>query len=1168
MKSETMKRTTAKNVPVDEEPFVPRYVYKTSALFMIYLIVSLSFVIAISQRAEATFNVQVTGEDKLPSYRRMNDTTLITVLADSSTVKLLSGGGALNLSCVNATGGGYKCTYSFPSAYQAPGAYTLSLQQASGSPATTTATYVVDGSPPLFTRADVTQLGGSVSASYDVLDKASAASSSCSGVQSVSLVVNDNTVATDAPASGSCVASGLLTGEAPGLNGETRIYLLATDRLGNTGTSQVITRVMDTVPPAIPSSFRLLRNNADVTQLSSEAATDIRVTLEVVVTEDRLASVAIDASSLTKDPSLAQAYKELRPSCANEDGVNTCTVPNVKLNPSSENVVITMTARDTSGNVATGTASKNLKLQNTKPYVTYLGTAAPRCEETCYVKTGQAELVALITAPGGMRGNGLFVDIGGTTVVARNCTSLGGDGWQCLLTAYVKGTSGTKKTLRVLPQSMDDLGNSVESFSREIIIDADTPSIVGAPKLDTSCPTAGQQLTVLVQAKDKTASKLKIFANTSDVTDRDTVESWCDPVPNKEQEFSCVLVLDSFVSIHTTGTVPIILSDQAGNSVKMTLELEVCEAEADATPNYIMKIEPSSSLPTVDKRVASLIPYRVLIPLKVTLKGSAKPVQVRRVTCDGIFTPGPSYVMNELSKAPVLVTHYYSQSVWPNGTVPLNCTLEFTIRRGNLVYVKPEVEKVNLALPLVRQELGNPGEAIREKQLGLAKEVQEMQKKIDKKAKLDDMLGKNCQMVENIAKMNNALVAIKGVLYAVSLVLVGFFGSGAALWAKSNLLLSEIHSFVNTYLWPPGWLPSAGAPGQAIGYFIKYVCAIYTCKLYDIDAWTSFGIEAASRSDAYGAWMSKGDNPQTLPDGYSWGPGGVAVDAQGNKLENVAQYTIVDDEMSVHITDPVEPGTLRLGFGTGYLAAPENYFIETKSGNIVDKQYYNAPERPKGSYVNLREYQEGYFDGMDSAAKNYFERNWIVDPYKNQKYDALCLPAQLYNLRKEKQLKCIQMKCIDEMAVKGLPITQCEQRYSTQHCLYVEGAQTRMHGEFAKKLLEAAGQVVLRVGISLGMSLLFRRSCPALYSITAIGADSATIIPDGCTLTSEAGVIRWSNLDCGAKSVGCGFFGLALSLPELMNMVENPWADWSVVPAGDDYCSGLTQWNVTEDGSA
>gem|GEM_PF-1985982 len=1135
--------------------------WKGVALFMVYLTVSLIFVSALALRADAVLQVQVTGQDQVPSFRRTNDTTSITVFADSNLVTLLSGAGGLNLSCTNATNG-YLCTYTFPEAYQSPGRYSLTLQQSAGTPPTTTTSYVVDGTPPAFSRAEITQLGGSVSAAYTIRDTASATTSDCSGLAMVKLIVNDNVVASDALSG--CDASGVLTGAAPGIDGQAKIYLLAMDALGNAGTSAVVTRAIDTVPPILPTTFQLLRNGADVMQLSTDAAAVQRADLVFTVTESALKSVTVDASGLTQEPALQAAYKTLTPACTGDE-TKTCIVRDLQLDPASGDLSITVTARDASGNSASGQAVKTLAIENTKPTIAYLGRADLRCD-TCYLGSGTNILLAEVDAPGGLRGGGLFLTTPDGTLAAQNCTNTQGSSWSCTFAYAVTGTSG-QKTISVSPASMDDLGNAFSPLSKTFKLDTKRSQVIGAPKADALCPAAGQTLTVTATVKD-TSPSLRIWANVSDVTDRENTTGTCTP---GDDGFLCTLTIDSFVSVHTKGEVPITVTDEAGNTAQMLLKLEVCEAEPDATPNYITGIDPSGPLPIVDKRLASLIPFRVNVPLKLTFKGNAKVTQVRRVTCDNPFMlRNQAYMLNEFSQYPVLAAYYQYDGAWPNGTVPLNCTVDFTIRRGNTIYLKPESENLSFSLPVARQELGNPGDAIREKENNLVADINKLQDRIKSKAAIDNSLGKVCKMAEMLGEANAALQAVKAVLYSIAVALVGTgIGSaaGIALWAKANLVLSSFHNFVNTYIWPVGWISGGGvAKGgvgavgaaqafgagkaklsvQAIGYMVKWTCGLYECKMYDAGEWAKLGLETKTVQN----FLDKQTNKWT-GDEKAW------------------QSAFGKDEL--HVTSK---GGFSLFRPSG--TSDEYYLFDPGSGSyIFDLVSFTARGavlpfmygRGDGSSLGqtapdqLQYQTNSYVDAVSSITGD----NWIVNPYRSTRYDGMCIPAQLYNARKEKQLKCIELKCIREAAEKGMPITQCEEQFSAQSCLYLESAQARTHGSIGNILLGAVAQIALQMVLGYLVQRAFKTGCQPLYSIfeidlqgTATAGAASQASPDiSCNVKGEPGVHLWSNILCGSRAVACGLIGAAFNFQELAGFADSLRAENPTVPTGQDFCEGL-----------
>ncbi len=1097
---------------------------QAASLFMIYLVLSLTVLTAYSLRATAVFQGSVKGQDDISGYRRLNDTTIVTVLADTDLVNIL-GNPPLNLSCTSLDNGQYACSYTFPYSSQGPGQYKLDVRQETNPPQTTSLKYSVDGTPPHAETFLPLQRGQELSATYTVVDTASPAPG-CSGLKSLQLVANEQVVATT-NLSG-CRAQGVIAGKAPGLSGPIELYLVMTDVLGNTGQSQKIVKTVDTVPPGLPSGYTLLRGGRELTAYSTEAATTVTATLKFHLTEDLLDTVTVNATSL--NPSAVR----LAPGCAQNGTGYDCTVP-VTLKPTAPSgetsFPITITARDRAGNTARGVAYTTLQIENTKPVITYLGR--PDQCATCYATNGPTRVVALVEAPGGMASNGLFFSTNRQTVQA-SCNSTGGT-WTCIADVPFRGAHGSEQRLSVTPNSMDDLGNLMTgTLEKRFLIDTKKPEITEKPSVDVACPVAGQTLTVTFDAKDD-SQKLFITANTSSVTDRDEVRAVCEQ--NEPKTFHCSLPIDGFFSTHTNGDVPITVADEAGNEQRLLLKVEVCEAEGEVTPNYITSVAPSGQLPVVDKRIASLVPFKVLLPLTLSLVGRARVSQVRSVRCTTPQIVG-AYVMNEFSKSPILVTSYYSNSVWPNGTVSLNCTLDFTMRRGNVVYLKPERENLSLELPLVGQELGNPGEAIRAKEQALVADINKLQEKIKSKAAIDNSLGKICRLAETIGNVNAALQAVKSLLYGIA-TLFSWAGA-AAFWVQVNEALSGFHAIVNNFVWPEGWLPT----GQnTIGLLVKTLCGLYTCKIYDAGTWAGFIMEASIR----GNWLGIGSLATPTPKEED-----IGISEDGHEYE-------FEDGKWVRPGESYDPGELRLvragnpltayrgSDGSIYVynqeAFEELYLSDTQSKSNFN-EWLSSGEGVRITYEDILAGATPSTQTINWIVNQTFAKlsdeiqgdNWIVNPFRSTRYDSMCIPAQLYNLRKEKQLKCIELKCIREMAPTGLPITQCEQKYAAQACLYLESAQARMHGSISEILQNAVKQIAIQLIIGTGTLLIFYGACHEIY------VDMITV---------------WDPLPVGFKSVACGLTGTAFALREIQSFLKGIGVTNPTVPNGPDFCEGI-----------
>lgn len=85
-------------------------------------------------------------------------------------------------------------------------------------------------------------------------------------------------------------------------------------------------------------------------------------------------------------------------------------------------------------------------------------------------------------------------------------------------------------------------------------------------------------------------------------------------------------------------------------------------------------------------------------------------------------------------------------------------------------------------------------------------------------------------------------------------------------------------------------------------------------------------------------------------------------------------------------------------------------------------------------------------EGEPTTIQQFLVYEW--KPYKSihVAQACQCIPAISYNMQKEKQIKCIYKKCIEQNAEMGLPITECDKTLRQQQCLYVDGAAWRVAG--------------------------------------------------------------------------------------------------------------------------
>lgn len=104
--------------------------------------------------------------------------------------------------------------------------------------------------------------------------------------------------------------------------------------------------------------------------------------------------------------------------------------------------------------------------------------------------------------------------------------------------------------------------------------------------------------------------------------------------------------------------------------------------------------------------------------------------------------------------------------------------------------------------------------------------------------------------------------------------------------------------------------------------------------------------------------------------------------------------------------------------------------------------------------------------------------SWVIDPYKSIHYDGLCIPAYIYNLKKERQIDCMYLRCLEQQQGVLAPKIMCDGNYKVNKCLYLDSAEYVLGGShvwksFGKGLWDSFENTALSIAIGIG----YRRLC-------------------------------------------------------------------------------------------
>ena len=168
---------------------------------------------------------------------------------------------------------------------------------------------------------------------------------------------------------------------------------------------------------------------------------------------------------------------------------------------------------------------------------------------------------------------------------------------------------------------------------------------------------------------------------------------------------------------------------------------------------------------------------------------------------------------------------------------------------------------------------------------------------------------------------------------------------------------------------------------------------------------------------------------------------------------------------------------------------------------------------------------------------------WIFDPYKSIHYAemCLCLPAYVYNLKKEKQIKCMYRNCIQNHMVQQISTENCDIAHRERECLYVESAQLKRYG-YLGGLGDRLLQYITDNALLLGSTIAYLWYCKKYIHIPELSCGDALV----------TGV--WKG---GWKPTICGNVGSALTIFEMYNIVNSEFSynNYDQELKGEDYCT-------------
>jgi len=748
---------------------------------------------------------------------------------------------------------------------------------AGGDAGTRTGYIVVDNKAPAVTSFSITpELVGSQALrfSYSIEDYAykPGDKSMCSGISRIEFynfdasfveVIDINT--DDCTASGSIDFDSSLFAE-----GGNTIYAKAFDRFEQESDPEEDSFSVDRTGPEIDTaSFKVVDAEGNSIEFIGVEPIEAELSVEISGADLDPNSVAADLSELNVERT---DYTAVKASCVPLPGKTRCTWSvSIKLDSSgTKNVYVD--ASDYSGNPAAATLSKSFVLDDMAPVVTEIKTDKVYGGIN-YAFTYGNTITASITEVGvGIDKNDiiLYIDKAGST--ADYC-----DAGACYWYDVDFAQEGTSEAL-IGYDSTDKLGNHIDSFDADIIVDATAPeyismeySIIGGalPAYDYLKTLDSLEITINVKEKNIIA---EAYADFSSII-QGAGKVIADDCTRTDDTYTCTWrtspvdvegYIDDFVYFNFT--------DGAGNSLVVTSPVEVYELTDAALDYWTHKVSCSPEL--IDRQTTEFVNHRIYCHVK--LLGNAETIGINLEECTG-----PTEYLDE---APVLLSNNPgSTDPYIKFTLPaektditqldFTCKLRIVSKISTQITRYPEVEEVPVTIGFYNMPLGEYSDEVN-KDIKAAKEfawyIDDWVEDLNNILRYGDLI---CNTMGALAKLYNTLSAI---------------GTALAIGEKEYPPLSEIRKKVQSAQEGLGGLSKDQFGG---GEGFQKFCKFMSCRLFYDEAWG--GEDSKGGKESIGSKVGKWQH--TVMDNANW------VATAGDRAAGLEAWTNTDDLSEVRM---------------------------------------------------------------------------------------------------------------------------------------------------------------------------------------------------------------------------------------------------------------------------
>ncbi|HLD89098.1 MAG TPA: hypothetical protein VI894_02730 [Candidatus Nanoarchaeia archaeon] len=983
------------------------------SVFLMFLIVTLPL-------ASAEFiTVKIYNYNSIEGYASKDDLYTIEAVAkitgDANITKnqvKIAGSQFDVCNLLNEAQGTFRCYFNSYTNVLGAGVHTFDVKlydDANNAVDSRSAVLIVDDASPELTFFEISQKSINENATIRFTAKDSACSASgcsgkCSGISEIKLFANEFEVSYANISSSRCENSGTAYLNLSSYNGRVEACGQAVDSIGKPSQKKCANISIDTQGPSFEWSGVSGSEGANLDYAKGPTKTVIsfNVSDDSGVKRD---SVQVDVKDLIKSEREARRSAECEVVFFNH---SICRVSQEIDFTEERSGSITVGAEDLLGNSATASFPFTIGYDNESPKIEFLGTDAPN---QSYAKAVGNTFIAKIKKTKSQISNkNAVLDVSSfgreQRIPADECVYA--TEWMCIWKDISVSESRDGPAVALL-NLRDNAGNSaVGKTSLRMTIDKEIPKILNySPVAEgltaPDCPVPGEtpQYNFIVQD----SSPAFIYVDATNISDNaELIKAGCPAVELEGRAsniWNCTIGIDKLKSGPITANINFTISDSAGNERIAIKKIEVCAGDSNKIPNFLRLQVKKISPEKIDRKIASKTPVPVFIA--VDLIGSANVVNTEIESCgkedaekkskDKDATKKESknivdsaetpYLLNARSKNPVIALKIAKDDYKGVEIAEIVCKLKITVRKGGTVYLKPEVETVTAKISFYNLPIGYIDDNIQAKIDREKSEIKSLESQIKSRQESKDAFKETCKMLKLYAQISNTIHQIGNTLRSLGCVISLLPFTKAVGESIANAGKKMVEVFENTI----GETKLGGVINP-----LKLICAMYSGKYCDPDA------VADVAYSAFGAGLE-----QKLDAGYA------QIDKSYNKPSKAEAVVI----------------------GTDWTKSP------AKGKDEKDKNSETGvpPEREAPQYSGT------------SIIENP-PTKWEWDPYKSIHYARACnfVPAEIYNYKKLKQIKCMYVNCLEQRSNAGLSTYVCDSAKEQRICLYYDSAQYRMSG--------------------------------------------------------------------------------------------------------------------------